>query len=344
MRIEIRESQIEDALVGVSSLASDLLNLEEEPRLLARQLPLPSGRLDLLYAYENKLLLIELKAVKFQKKFLKQITDYQSDLASYQENGKLIKGDIDSYLLCTEATKPEQSLALEKGVRLGKYDPHYVLNVFYENFKPIVFFTETKPTDMGIWNLHLIHDFIYRLEDINSVKKLKSAVGGAGRTLYNKIKFASELRLINWSPNRQNISLTELGEKYVQNKSDELPDRLSEKQAEILRDFVMKNPYESSVVLGIASVVESVFILSKNCYPVPMASLIEYFPQSSGKHFDWKKQKARFSGSKMYSNYAVDLGLLAKTRDLVYLTPSGFRFVIQMQMHKNLKMFEAMPL
>jgi hypothetical protein len=40
----------------------------------------------------------------------------------------------------------------------------------------------------------------------------------------------------------------------------------------------------------------------------------------------------------MYSNYAIDLGLLAKNDTSVYLTPEGFKFVIQMQLHKSLKL------
>ena len=344
MKVEVRESQIEDALVSVGSLTSGLLKLNDEPRLLVRQMLLPSGRLDLLYIHQTKLLLIELKVVKFNRKFLKQILDYKSDLTDYQKTGKLVKGDIESYLLCTEASTSEHALAKEKGVHLEKYNPQDVLNTFYQNFKPIVLFTETKPIDIGVWNLHLIHDFIYHLSNVKSIKKLQPLVGGSSRTLYNKIKFSSQLKLVNWLPNHDHISLTELGRKYVACKSEELPDRLSEKQTQVLRDFIMKNPYESSVILGIASIVESAFVLSKNCYPVPMKSLIDYFPQCSGKHFDWKTAKAKFSGTKMYSNYAVDLGLLAKTQDTIFLTPAGFRFTMQMQMHKSLKMVEAIQL
>jgi hypothetical protein len=40
----------------------------------------------------------------------------------------------------------------------------------------------------------------------------------------------------------------------------------------------------------------------------------------------------------MYSNYAIDLGLMAKTDNNVYLTPDGFKFVIQLQLHKSLKL------
>ena len=61
MKLEVRESQIEDVLVNASTLTRRLLNLDDEPRLRVRQMILPSGRLDLLYAYQTKLLLIELK-------------------------------------------------------------------------------------------------------------------------------------------------------------------------------------------------------------------------------------------------------------------------------------------
>lgn len=90
MKLEVRESQIEDALVSASVLIRRLLNLEDEPRLLIRQMILPSGRLDLLYAYRAKLLLIELKAVEFSGNFLDQLLSYKTDLAEYQRRGKLL--------------------------------------------------------------------------------------------------------------------------------------------------------------------------------------------------------------------------------------------------------------
>src|SRR3989344_2941768 len=342
MKLEVRESQIEDVLVSASILTRRLLDLEDEPRLLVRQMILPSGRLDLLYAYQAKLILIELKAVEFKSVFLDQVLSYKTDLVEYQRKGKLLHGDIDSYLLCTDATSSEESLATKRGVSLTKYDPKEVLDFFYKNFKPIALFTEIKPVDIGIWNLHLIHEFIYFLEQTNSVARLREMVGGSQKTLYNKIKFAFELRLIDWLPNQDSIALTELGKQYVKCKDKVLSERLSEEQAVVLRKFVMKNPYESPVVLGIAAVVESVLSLSKNTYPVPMAHLIEYFAFFAGKYFDWQTPKARFNATRMYSNYAVDLGLLAKTEEAIYLTPEGFRFSVQMQMHKNLKMVESL--
>jgi hypothetical protein len=342
MKLEVRESQIEDVLVSASVLTRRILNLEDEPRLLVRQMILPSGRLDLLYAYQAKLLLIELKSVEFRGDFLDQLLSYKTDLSEYQRRGKLLHGDIDPYLLCTEATSSEESLAAQRGVKLTRYDPKEILDFFYKNFKPIAFFTEIKPIDIGIWNLHLVNEFIYVLEQTNSVSQLRELIGGSQKTLYNKIKFAFELRLINWLPNQDKILLTDLGKQYVICKDKVLQERLSEEQAELLRKFVMKNPYESPVILGIASVVESVFSLSKNTYPVPITQLIEYFALYAGKYFDWQTPKAKFNATRMYSNYAVDLGLLAKTEDTIYFTPEGFRFTVQMQMHKNLKMVESL--
>ena|SRR3989338_6829890 len=95
---------------------------------------------------------------------------------------------------------------------------------------------------IGIWNLHLVHEFIYFLEQTNSVIRLRELVGGSQKTLYNKIRFAFELRLINWVPNQDDISLTNLGKQYVERKDKTLPERLSEEQAELLRKFVIKNP------------------------------------------------------------------------------------------------------
>jgi hypothetical protein len=187
-----------------------------------------------------------------------------------------------------------------------------------------------KPIDIGIWNIHLINKFIFDLQSVTSIKKLQTQYIGAAKSLYNKIKFSSEFNLIDWTPNTDYIVLSEMGKKYIALKDAECFDRLSEKQAVLLRNYVMQNPYSSAIVLGIASLVESVFSLSKNTYPVAIAQLTKYFTYYSGKIYDWKTDKSQFHGVKMYSNYAIELGLIAKTDNHVFLTPDGFKFVIQM--------------
>lgn len=342
--IEIRESQIEDVLVSAPILTQKILKLEEEPRLLARQMILPSGRLDLLYAYKTFLLLLELKVVPLRQSFIKQVLNYKSDLINFQTNGTLIRSEIKPYLLCPSTSSSNQKLANRNGITYTEYSPEEVLQFFYENLKPIASLTEKKPIDVGIWNIHLIHDFIYLLERTDNVKELQNLVGGSVKTLYNKIKFACELRLINWTRNQSEIHLSKLGVEYIKLQDVALPQRLSESQANLLKEFVMKNPYESSVILGIASIAEAVFTLAKNTYPVPMLQLIQYFTPHSGKHFDWQTPKARFNGAKMYSNYATDLGLLGKSGESIFLTPEGFRFTLQMQLHKSLKLMESVKI
>lgn len=340
--MEIRETQIEDVLVNAPVLTKKILNLNDEPRLIGRQMLLPSGRLDILYTYKNNFLLLELKAVPFQRKFIKQILDYKYDLIGFQKDGKLLRGDIQPYLLCPKIKRGEKQIGFNEGVTCLSYNPEEVLKYFYQNIRPLASFVEIKPIDIGIWNLHLINKFIYELQQTTSVQELQNIVGGSKKTLYNKIRFASELRVINWKRNADFITLSPLGEKYVAARDESCGERLSEEQVKLVKNFVVQNPYESSIILGIASVVEATFALSKNTYPVPMSQLCEYFTFHSGKFFDWQTTKAKYSATRMYSNYAVDLGLLAKTEQSVYLTPEGFKFTIQMQLHKSLKLMDTL--
>jgi hypothetical protein len=342
--MEIRESQIEDILVNAPILVKKILNLTDEPRLIGRQIMVPSGRLDILYSYKTDFLLIELKAVPFHKKFVNQLINYTKDVRNIQNNGNLLKADIRPYLLCTHVSERDINFSSQQGICSLNYNPEDILEYFYNNLKPIASFIGIKPIDIGIWNLHLINKFIYELVKINSVNELNNKVGGSKKTLYNKIKFANELKLVEWNPNKDFIGLSSLGIEYIEAKDKYFKESLSDKQAELLRKFVIKNPYESSVILGIASIVESVFILSRNLYPVPINQLINYFTYSAGKIFDWKTEKARYNGTRMYSNYAADLGLIAKTENNIYLTPEGVKFTLKMQLHKSLKLVDSIPL
>lgn len=58
-----------------------------------------SGRLDMLYTYQKNLFLIELNVASFQKRVIKQVLDYKSNLQLFQRQGKLISGDIVPFLL-----------------------------------------------------------------------------------------------------------------------------------------------------------------------------------------------------------------------------------------------------
>ena len=337
--MEIREKQIEDILVSSPSLVQRTFGLDEEPRLIGRQIAVPSGRLDMLYTYQKDLFLIELKVATFQKKFIKQVLDYKKDLQKFQVQGKLVGGDIVPFLLMPHTSSSNRNEIEVHGVILQEYNPEDILSFFYsERLRPITTFSELKPVDVGIWNIHLVNKFIYELTLTNSITELRQIVGGSSKTLYNKIRFANELGLLNWSKSGDYIALSRLGEQYVAAKDKYLDDTLNEDQAKLLKDYVMQNPYDSCINLGIASMVECVFTLAKTFYPVPLEQLEQYFATYSGKSLDWQTPRAKMYGAKMYSNYAIDLGLLAKNDNSVYLTPEGFKFVIQMQLHKSLKL------
>lgn len=337
--MEIRETQIEDVLISSSGLMQQTLKLDEEPRLIGRQIIVPSGRLDMLYMYQKDLYLIELKISAFQRKFVQQVIGYKKDLQQFQSQGKLIEGNIQAFLLLPKIDMVNRRSAANEGVFCVEYDPEVILNYFYsEKLRPITSFAENKPIDIGIWNIHLINKFIYFLNTTNSIKELQILVGNSSKALYNKIKFAYELGLLNWSSKDNYIALSESGKQYVTAKDDYYENALSEGQAKILRKQVIENPYYSPVILGIASMVECVFSLSKTSYPVELSQLEHFFTVYSGKIYDWQTEKSQKHGAKMYSNYAIDLGLMAKSGKNIYLTPDGFKFVIQLQLHKSLKL------
>ena len=253
----------------------------------------------------------------------------------------MLKGEIYPYLLCPSVTETLRRITQNENVDVMSYNPEEVLKYFYNNMRPIASLVETKPIDIGIWNLHLVNKFIYYLDTIKNINELLEVVGGAKKTLYNKIKFAKKLRLIEWEPHSEFISLSELGHRYINARDRKFDDRLSEEQVNMIKKFVAHNPYESSVILGIASIVEATFTLARNTYPVHMNQLCDFFTFYSGKIYDWQTKKSKYNATRMYSNYAVDLGLLAKTEQKVYITPEGIKFTIQMQLHKSLKMMES---
>lgn len=337
--MEIRENQIEDILVSTPMLMKETLRLDELPRLIGRQIILPSGRLDMLYAYQKELFLVELKVAAFQKKFINQVSSYRDDLLIFQQQGKLIQGHIQPFLLLPEISTTNKKLAESAGIICECYNPTSILKHFYsEKLRPITYFVDKKPIDIGIWNIHLINKFIYFLDKTTSINELLYAVGGSKKSLYNKIKFAYELGLLEWEPKNDLVLLSELGKRYVLAKDDYYNDALSDEQAKILQKYVIENPFSSSIIVGIASLVECVFSLSKTSYPVSLHQLEEFFTMFSGKSFDWQTTKAQKHGVKMYSNYATDLGLVAKTNECIFITPEGLKFVIQLQLHKSLKL------
>ena len=79
----------------------------------------------------------------------------------------------------------------------------------------------------------------------------------------------------------------------------------------------------------------SFIALSKNYYPVPLREASRFFSIVTGKRNEWAK-KAANDAFIMYSNYAIDLGLMAKVDRDYYITPSGIRFILLLELNKSI--------
>lgn len=122
--------------------------------------------------------------------------------------------------------------------------------------------------------------------------------------------------------------LTDIGDQYVQfcNKNI-LIDQRNKRQIEILKNFVANDPFYSSTVFGIYSVVESVFLLSRNSYPIELLDLRKMFQNISGKVKEWQAEKSLSTATYTFLNFAIDLELLGKIGQQIVITPAGFRFI-----------------
>jgi len=159
----------------------------------------------------------------------------------------------------------------------------------------------------------------------------------------NHLRFALDLHLVNRGGT--SFGLTELGRQYVNARTADMPpSEASEGQLAVLRDHIAKNPFGSPIFFGIYASVDTVFVLARNTYPVTDELMAEYFKRTIGKLYDWKTDTSTYHGLRMYSNYAVELGLLGRLGQSLYLTPDGLRFILLLNLHKSLQMIDALGL
>lgn len=341
--MQIRESQIEDVLATYPDITKEIIEVSEDLTLLSRQKILPSGnKIDLLFVAGTKLKLLELKVEIFQNRFMEQTEQYRNELIRLQTENKLVNGPIDAYLLCPLISEEQRKTCKLRKIEPIEYSPEFVLESFFSRLRNLANFMTIKPADHGLWNLHLLNRLLYRMEQTQTRKDLASKIGLSESTIGSYLRFAEEMRLVT-KKNRTDYVLTEFGKKYIWNRDPRAPEEyISEEQAEIMQDFIIKDPFASRAIYGIYTIVESVFTLSKNIYPVPLDLVINYFRESSGKFFAWASQKAALDGTKMYSNYATELGLIGRLGDKFYITPNGVRFILLLQLHKTIKIVDAL--
>ncbi len=339
----VRESQVEDVLATYPDIAKEILEIKEELTLLARQKILPSGdKIDLLFVADSRIKLVELKVEKCKHEFIRQVKSYKDELIKLQEAKKLIEGDIDAFLVSPEISVEQKRLCENVGIIPCEYQPQRVLEAFFERLKKFANFITLKPADHGLWQIHLLNRLLYALPEKMTKKELAEEIGLSVSTIGSYFRLANDLELIE-TTNDKKYQLTDLGKKYVQSRDIKAPiEFISDEQSQIIQDFIIKDPFVSRTVFGIYTMVETIFTLSKNTYPVSLDMVMNYFRESSGKHFEWSIKKTVFDGTKMYSNYAIELGLIGRIGNKFYITPDGVRFILLLQLHKTIKVIDAL--
>ncbi len=340
----ISESQIEDALVANLIFLAKTLKLPADIKLIARQLRLKSGeeRIDLLLSSGKNLCLVELKVVGFSDDWLKQIISYRDELINLQNAGELVSGEILCFLLITDARETNIKMAKQNGVEVVIYQPIEALKDYYENLAAVAPFLKMRPNDYGVFSLGLISRALLQLSNgITKQEDIAEKTGLSKQSIHNHLKVAKEFGLVR--ERDKHYFLTDIGDQYVQfcNK-DILIDQLNEKQIEILKNFVADDPFYSSTVFGIYSIVESAFLLSRNSYPIELLDLRKMFQNISGKVKEWQAEKSLSTATYTFLNFAIDLELLGKIGQQIVITPAGFRFILMLQLHKSIEMIESL--
>ncbi len=236
MSNNISEKVIEDVLVADKSILSEILSINSSNlSLIARQKILISGILDLLYLYNNELILIELKVTIFYKAIISQINNYYYDLLNLQEQNKLIKCNIRKIIIVTEATLEDYKVCEENEIKLIIYKPENILLKFYENFKELSTFLKIKSADYGMVRLGLMNTTLQLLSEGLSLYDICEKEKRSEKTIRNRISVAILLTLV--VKFKHGFFLTDLGNEFVQLNTN-TDDRLNQAQIFLLSDFI----------------------------------------------------------------------------------------------------------
>ena len=348
MEVEIRESQIRDILALLPKVAAEVLSVKENLVLLRKEYPLPRGRLDLLLISRDKLHLIELKMVSVKLNHIDQLLRYKEDLEKEKSEGKLTNLEIVPYIICPKGMFPHDAkeYCQKMGIIPVEIDIDKILYRFLDNQLSSVEFINVKPIAL-MTAPFVLNKMLYYLDkygpstpdDLVKAKVMYREYFKHRKPQWlireNYVALAKAFGLV--IKKHRKISLTELGEKYV--KSDpRKPRKMSDKQANFIRENILRNPFGFAVNYGVYSLVETIFELSKNAYQVPRDIALQYFILKVGKFYDWKKQNVRKQQFYRYARFAEQLGLVAIAGEYLCITPAGIDFTIKLQLHKALSM------
>lgn len=336
----ISERVIEDILTSDKSILAEVLSLTySDLNLIARQRIVSSGKLDMLYLYKDEMLLIEIKVVPFYNDIITQINNYEIDLIDLQKQNRLINAKIKKLIVVTAAKENDYRLCEDLNIQLIVYKPEIILSRYYENFKELSTFLKIQSGDYGVVRLGLIKNTLSYLSEGLSVKEICKLENKSEKTIRNKISIAQLLNLV--SKFKSNFFLTELGSQFVFLGEKILDDRLNQEQIELMSTFLKESPFFSSVTYTIFSLIETVFILSKNSYPVTKESVRDYFVKTVGKTTTWIAPKSKETATYIFSNYCSELEFLVRINNEYYITPKGIQAVLLLQLNRSIKLIES---
>jgi hypothetical protein len=297
-----------------------------------------SGKLDMLYLHKDEMLLVELKVVPFYKEVIIQINNYEADLILLQNQNKLINSKIRKIIVVTDARENDYKICKENNIELIVYKGEVILSKYYENFKELSSFLKIQSGDYGVVRLGLIKNTLSYLGQGVSLKEICNLENKSEKTIRNKISIAQLLNLV--SKFKNSFFLTELGTRFVDVGENIVDDRLNQEQIELLSNFLKENPFYSSVTYTVFSLIESVFVLSKNSYPVNKDAVKDYFVKSVGKTETWRANKSKETATYIFSNYACELEFLARVNNEYYITPKGIQAILLLQLNRSIKLIE----
>jgi len=336
----ISEKIIEDILSSDKTILAELLSVNpDDLSLVARQKTLESGKLDLLYLYKDELLLIELKAVDFYAKIIPQINGYFEDLEELQRQHKIISSNIKKIILVTNAKPKDIEKCKKESIQIVSYKPEFVLSRYYENFKELSYFLKIQSGDYGVVRIVLMKLTLRLLSQGKNIREISDAEGKSEKTIRNRLSVASQLNLV--VKYKKEYFLTDFGNAFLEIGGEKSDDVLNDSQIELLSDFVKENPFYSPITYTISAILETVFVLAKNMYPVPKDAVKDYFVKSVGKEQTWRTDRARETATYIFSNYACELQFLAKVGNHFYITPKGIQVILLLQLNRSIKLIKS---
>jgi hypothetical protein len=339
MSNSISERIIEDILTSDKSILSEVISLNFfDLSLVARQKIVSSGKIDMIYLHKDEMLLIELKVVPFYKEVITQINNYEIDLIVLQSQNKLINSKIKKIIVVSGARENDYVVCRNNNIELVVYKPEIILSRYYENFKELSSFLKIQSGDYGVVRLGLIKNTLSYLGQGLSLKEICNLENKSEKTIRNKISIAQLLNLV--SKFKNTFFLTELGIRFVDLGENIVDDRLNQEQIELLSNFLKENPFYSSVTYTVFSLIESVFVLSKNSYPVNKEAVKDYFVKSVGKTETWRANKSKETATYIFSNYACELEFLVRVNNEYYITPKGIQAILLLQLNRSIKLIE----